>query len=80
MGILINPAQGAPLVAQSQVINVDDEGEGVVTHFGNAKITMHYETALKYSQLLRVHAKKAKRRAGDMSRHWSAIGLIEGLK
>jgi hypothetical protein len=41
---------------------------------------MHYETALKVSQLLRVHAKKAKRRAGDVSRHWSVIGMLEGLK
>jgi hypothetical protein len=80
MGIIINPLQGAPLVAQSQVINVDDAGESVTIHFGNAKVTMHYETALKVSQLLRVHAKKAKRRAGDVSRHWSVIGMLEGLK
>jgi hypothetical protein len=80
MGIIINPAQRAPLLAQSQVINVDDAGEGVTVMFGNAKVTMHYETALKVSQLMRVHAKKAKNRAGDMSRHWSLIGTLEGLK
>ncbi len=80
MGIIINPRQGAPLVAQSQIINVDDAGESVTVMFGNAKVTMHYETALKVSQLMRVHAKKAKRRAGDMSRHWSAIGILETVK
>lgn len=76
MAVIINPAQSAPLLAQSQVINVDDEGEKVIVRFGNASVAMHYETALKVSQLVRVHAKKAKRRAGDNSRHWSAIGEL----
>jgi len=78
--LIINPKQGSPLVAQSQRINVNDEGESVTVTFGNVPIVMDYETALKVSQLMRLHAKRAKRRVGDVSRHWSAIGLIEGLK
>jgi hypothetical protein len=47
---------------------------------GNADIDMPYETAIQLSQWLRVRGKEAKRRAGDMSRHWSVIGLLEGVK
>lgn len=56
------------------------EGEMVKLSIGNADIRMPYETALQLSQWLRVRGKEAKRLAGDVSRHWSAIGLIEGLK
>jgi len=47
---------------------------------GNADIRMHYETALQLSQWLRVRAKESKRWAGDTSRHWSVVGVLEGLK
>jgi hypothetical protein len=40
---------------------------------------MHYEDALKVSQWLRVRAKEAKKRAGDVSRHWSVVGTLEDL-
>lgn len=69
----------SPLLSK-QRIAVGTEGEMVKLTIGNADIKMPYETALQLSQWLRVRGKQAKRTAGDMSRHWSAIGLIEGLK
>ena len=49
----------------------------VVLKIGNAEMQMPYETALTLSQWLRVRAKEAKRFAGDNSRHWSAIGILD---
>lgn len=69
-----------PAVAKMTKLAVASEGENVVLTIGNSQIRFHYETALKLSQWLRIRAKEAKRKAGDNSRHWSAIGNIEGLK
>ena len=55
---------------------VKAEGELVVMTLGNVEVKLPYETALLLSQWLRVHAKVAKRTAGDLSRHWSAIGVL----
>jgi len=78
--MLINPAQaGSPLLAR-QRISVDTEGELVTLTVGNATLKMPYETALQLSQWLRVRGKEAKRLAGDHSRHWSVVGVVEGLK
>ena len=63
-----------------QRISVEIEGELVKLSIGNSDIRMPYETALQLSQWLRVRGKEAKKNAGDISRHWSAIGLLEGLK
>lgn len=52
----------------------------VTLSIGNSTIKMPYETAIQLSQWLRVRGKEAKRRAGDMSRHWSAVAVLEGLK
>ena len=68
-----------PLLSKQRMAVVA-EGEMVKLSIGNADIRMPYETALQLSQWLRVRGKEAKKNAGDMSRHWSAIGLIEGLK
>jgi hypothetical protein len=57
---------------------VSTEGEMVKLSIGNAEIRMPYETAIQLSQWLRVRGKEAKRKAGDMSRHWSAIAILEG--
>lgn len=65
---------------QRQRIAVKARGDQVVLTIGNADIGFSYETALQLSQWLRVRGKEAKKNAGDMSRHWSAIGIIEGLK
>ena len=76
--MLILPEQ-APLLAR-QRIDVTDVGDTVQIKIGNATLTLHYETALQLSQMVRLRAKAAKRRAGDMSRHWSAVGQLEGVR
>jgi hypothetical protein len=58
-------------------VSVDSEGEIVVMKLGNTTVKMHYESALQFSQWVRIRAKEAKRRAGDVSRHWSAIGILQ---
>jgi len=63
-----------------QRIAVDIEGELVKLSIGNTDIKMPYEAALQLSQWLRVRGKEAKKNAGDVSRHWSAIGILEGLR
>lgn len=63
-----------------QRISVEIEGELVKLIIGNATIRMPYETALQLSQFLRVRGKQAKKLAGDNSRHWSAVGYLEGLE
>ena len=69
----------SPLLSRQRMA-VTIEGDLVKLSIGNTDIRMPYETALQLSQWLRVRAKQAKRTAGDVSRHWSAIGLIEGLR
>lgn len=63
-----------------QRISVEIEGELVKLIIGNATIRMPYETALQLSQFLRVRGKQAKKLAGDNSRHWSAVGYLDGLE
>lgn len=58
-------------------IAVSSEGELVALKIGSSVMKMNYEDALKLSQWLRIRAKEAKKRAGDMSRHWSAIGTLD---
>jgi hydrogenase maturation factor len=57
-------------------IAVESDGDFVVIHLGNVTAKIPYETALLLSQWIRMRAKEAKRRAGDNSRHWSAIGTL----
>lgn len=68
-----------PPLLTPQRIAVEAQGEHVLMHVGNSTLTMHYEDALKISQWIRVRAKEAKRLAGDMSRHWSVIAVLEDL-
>lgn len=63
-------------ILKRERIAVSSEGELVVMQLGNVEIAMPYESALLLSQWLRVRAKEAKRRAGDVSRHWSVIGTM----
>lgn len=72
-------AVNSPLLSR-QRIGVEARGDMVRLTFGNAHVDLPYETALQLSQWLRVRGKQAKRTAGDMSRHWSAIALIDGLR
>lgn len=78
--MLINPQSvGSPLL-RKQRISVDAEGELVVLRVGNTELKMPYETAIQLSTWLRVRGKQAKRTAGDMSRRWNVIGILDGLK
>jgi len=63
-----------------QKIEVFSRGEVVVLKIGNTELGMHYEDALRISQFIRLRAKEAKTLAGDTSRHWSAVGNLEGIK
>ena len=69
----------SPLLSKQRIV-VDTEGELVTLTIGNSTIKMPYETAIQLSQWLRVRGKQAKRQAGDMSRHWSAIAILDGLR
>lgn len=69
-----------PDLLTPQRLSVESQGETVIIRVGNSELKMHYEDALKISQWIRSRAKEAKRRAGDMSRHWSAIGILDDLK
>jgi hypothetical protein len=64
-------------VLRRQKIAVRQRGDRVVLEIADFGCTMDYETALKLSQWLRVNGKMAKRFAGDMSRHWSTIAILE---
>jgi len=46
----------------------------------NNNMDMSYETALQVSGWLRMHAKRAKHNAGDFSRKWRVLGILDGLK
>lgn len=80
MSVIINPTQTPAPLLQKQRVSVSDVGEMVKLTIGNATLEFHYETALQLSAWLRLHAKRAKRTAGDVSRRWNAIGLLEPLK
>jgi len=69
-----------PSLMTKQQVAVGIDGELVTFTVGNSTLKMHYEEALKISQWLRVRAKQAKRLAGDVSRHWSAIAVLDGIK
>lgn len=68
-----------PPVLEPTGVKFFDEGELAGFTIGNSTLRMHYADALRFAQMLRVHAKKAKKRAGDTSRHWSAVGTLEDL-
>jgi hypothetical protein len=65
-----------PAVMAPERIEVSSEGELVVITVGNSALRLHYADALTVSQWIRVRAKEAKARCGDVSRHWSAVALL----
>lgn len=67
-------------ILQDTGVKVKDQGEFVAFTIGNeAPFVMHYEDMLRFAQILRLHAKRAKARAGDTRRHWSAVGICEDI-
>lgn len=75
MSALIN----SPLLSR-QRIAVQPVGDLVRLSVGNWHMDMPYETALQLSQWMRMSAKQAKRTAGDESRQWRVLALLDGLK
>jgi hypothetical protein len=65
-----------PVLKPTQ-IKVDHRGDLVIVQIGSSTMELPYEVAIQFSQWLRVHGKAAKRIAGDMSRHWSAIAMLD---
>jgi len=57
-------------------VSVRQDGGTVILTAGTAEATLPYEVALRISQWIRVRAKESQRRAGDVSRHWSAISAL----
>lgn len=67
-------------VFQKEAVKVSDEGESVVLTIGNSELRFPYEDALTIAALVRLHAKRAKARAGDYSRNWRTLGILDGIK
>ena len=65
-------------VALPHHVAVSTDGEFVVLEIGNSRMKMGYEDAITLSQWLRVRGKQAKQFAGDMSRHWHAVAVLNG--
>lgn len=69
----------SPLLSK-QRIAVEPIGDLVRMSVGNWHLDMPYETALQLSQWMRMSAKTAKRTAGDASRQWRVLAVLDGLK
>lgn len=67
-----------PKVLQPSSVEVTAVGEQVNLRIGNSSLRMSYEQAITLSQWLRVRGKEAKRFAGDVSRHWHGIAVMNG--
>jgi hypothetical protein len=88
--IIVSGTPAAPAAAPNVIVRppvflpeevaISDVGENVEFRIGNSVLTFHYTTGLWLSQTFRIHSKRAKHRAGDRSRHWSAVGTLDGLK
>lgn len=53
-----------------------DEGEHAGFRIGNSELRLHYTDALRFSQMLRVHARKAKKTAGNNAPLFSVVGTL----
>ena len=69
-----------PGLTQATKVVFFDEGEycGYKIN-GEVILRLDYAEMFKFSQMLRMHAKRAKRTAGDNSRHWSAVADLTDL-
>lgn len=63
-------------IAKPEQVKVSRDGQVVVMEFGNVRIDMGYEDALKFSQWVRMAGKEAKAAAGDMSRSWAVAARL----
>jgi hypothetical protein len=65
---------------EKQTVSVSTDGEIVVFRVGSAEMRMDHVTAIQISTWLRIRGKEAKRNAGDVSAHWSAIGNLKAVE
>lgn len=61
---------------ESQNMVIEHEMDTVKLTIGGHTLTMDYPTAIKMSQLLRIHGKQAKKFAGDGSKHWLSESIL----
>jgi len=76
----IIPGRSPKTVLQDTRVQVSDVGDLVRVEFGSTVIDIPYETAFQISGWMRVHAKRAKATAGDTSRNWRTLAILDGLK
>jgi len=66
-----------PSLLEAANLTVWHEFDCVITDFGAGHLlTLDYPTTIKYSQLLRVHGKQAKKFAGDASKYWMSESVL----
>lgn len=56
-------------------ITTRSDGDTVAVCFGADEMKLPYKAATTIAQWLRMRAKESKRRAGDVQRHWSVVGV-----
>ena len=65
-----------PSLVEKLRMEIGHVGTQVYFQIGNHKLEMEYPDAIKVSQLLRTHAKQAKKFAGDASKHWLTEAVL----
>ena len=68
------------MILSQQKFVCSHEGELITLKFGNVPITMHYNDALRISQMIFVHAKQAKRETGDHSVTRRGFGILNDVE
>ena len=66
----------APSLVESLRMEIGHVGTQVYLQIGNHKLDLDYPSAIKVSSLLRVHAKQAKKFAGDGTKHWTSESVL----
>lgn len=65
-----------PSLVEGMRAEIGHIGTMVYLDVGGKRLELDYPTALKFSSLLRVHAKQAKKFAGDSARHWTSESVL----
>ncbi len=65
-----------PSLVESMRAEIGHIGDMVYLDVGGQRLEIDYPTAIKFSSLLRVHAKQAKKFAGDGRKHWTSESVL----
>jgi len=65
-----------PTLLEEQKMLVFNELDTVVVEIGHRRLTMDYPTAIKLSAMIRLHAKQAKKYAGDYAKYWTSESIL----